>query len=411
MNKICPYVNEHQYKTETKSKDIRLRFKAIIALAEAGNAEAMYLYGYALLTGIWDLEGMKNDMAHGKLLPPTEDAKDDPYLVIPRDIAKAVEYLRLIADMPGYDGEFWKKQSQGILTYCQKNGLAGFFVGDIKVSYPNPAELDYEDERMLDDNAKSAVDCDSEDLEVCRRFVPLPDARSKMTDPKVAMFKNIAKNARDRCIFQAIGSILFVLTISVLVNSRYSAIGWGNFGISLIYAVAILTIPLSLFAKLFDVYGVKQKLPICSCGRIHEAYEAGMKEISGNHSNFEDPFEATPFLVKNLLTIKHLYFWLCTVLPIAIFICSFKYPEYCRFLNYMGSALHVGIFVFGYSFLTTLFDKKAPKWAEELGNVSMLITAVLFLFSFALDDTECSEEVEEFEAKKEIQKIVDGNDY
>ena len=140
MNKICPYVNEHQYKTETKSKDIRLRFKAIIALAEAGNAEAMYLYGYALLTGIWDLEGMKNDMAHGKLLPPTEDAKDDPYLVIPRDIAKAVEYLRLIADMPGYDGEFWKKQAQGILTYCQKNGLAGFFVGDIKVSYPNPAE-------------------------------------------------------------------------------------------------------------------------------------------------------------------------------------------------------------------------------------------------------------------------------
>ena len=110
---------------------------------------------------------------------------------------------------------------------------------------------------MLDDNAKSAIDCDSKIWKYVAALFPY-----LMFVPKWLIqsghVQEYRQNARDRCIFQAIGSILFALTISVLVNSRYSAIGWGNFGISLIYAVAILTIPLSLFAKLFDVYGVKQ---------------------------------------------------------------------------------------------------------------------------------------------------------
>ena len=154
--------------------------------------------------------------------------------------------------------------AQGILTYCQKNGLAGFVPGDIKVSYPNPGSLSYSDQSMLDANAKSHVESgDSEkvvDLE-SGAFVPLPDVRPKITDPKVAMFKNIAMNARDRCIYQAVGAVFFGFLShgAMLYYGSGSGVRWSDLGLSIIYITLILILPLAAFAKLFNVYGVNQK--------------------------------------------------------------------------------------------------------------------------------------------------------
>ena len=306
--------------------------------------------------------------------------------------------------------------AQGILTYCQKNGLAGFVPGDIKVSYPNPGSLSYSDQSMLDANAKSHVESGDSgkvvDLE-SGAFVPLPDVRPKITDPKVAMFKNIAVNARDRCIYQAVGAVFFgFLSLgAMLYYGSGSGVRWSDLGLSIIYITLILILPLAAFAKLFNVYGVNQKHPICSCGKIHKAYESGIKEISGDHSNFKDPFGKVPFLVMNLIFFKQLFFWLCGIMSIASFVCCLKFPAFSEFINLIGFGLPSGILIFFYSLMIVLFDKKVPECAQFLQNYSFIVSFALYFLFFVMDDTDCAEEAEGYEKRKELEMMAATNEY
>lgn len=414
------YINEVQYKTETSTRDARLKCRIISDLAEAGNAEAIYRHGFQLFTGLWDEEQMRHDMAFDQLLPPTDDAKADPYLILSRDIGKAVKHLKMVADMPVNVSFPLRNTAQGILSYCQKNELAGFSAGHIKISYEgnlDSLDLDFDLEIMLDENAKSAYESGGGDNKIrsieLSGFVTLPDARPKITDPKKAMFKNIAVKARDRCIFQSFGAVFVYLLLSMSFYFESSrAVGWQTFGISFLYAAVLFVLPLALFAKLFNDHGVKQKVPICSCGRIHEAYEAGIQEIGGNRSAFKDPFARTPFLVKNLVCFKQLLFWLYGILTIVGLVCYFLYPDFRKLIDSSRISATLATFVLIYSFLMTSYDKKIPACLDILGAyIPWLAFLVLYFFFFVLDDADCAEEAKGYETKKELEMMLAADNY
>lgn len=77
----------------------------------------------------------------------------------------------------------------------------------------------------------------------------------------------------------------------------------------------VLAWPLIIASLVFWTYGCKQSMPVCSCSAIRKAYKNNLDKLPENCRMVEDPFEKTPFWIRNSFHIRQ-------AVTLAIFIAS-----------------------------------------------------------------------------------------
>lgn len=352
--------------------------------AEAGVPASCISFARMLMTGIWDTEQMKIDCLCSRLLPPPQDSKLDPYLILARDPVRAIYYLRKVADLNDPDQTWSINQARNLIAFCQANGLAGFPPGP--VSYPNAERLPKEDEEMLITNAKNA-DTGVNGMPFYG-FVPLPNVRPEVPDPIGEIFQNVAISERDKCYW-----LMLAFTIASVVACvfRIELLIPG-----LILILVLIVLPFGIFYYLTDTYGVKQKIPICACQRIRLARELQLEEFPPEYSyNATDPFVDS---MKNLNSAKQWLFWTYLFAPIVSFGLLVTFNGILdRFaLSKPMKELYwwVPIFMFLIGSVTLAVEKRTPNWCrtsdgEDGGFIGMVVLAFCF---FCLHDSSCHDQ-------------------
>ena len=417
-----PVKSSSEFKT-----DIRTKVERLGELAESGNIRAASFYGEMLLKGVWDEEALKVDFIRGDLLPvPTEAKSDsnDPYLVLPRDPLKGVEFIKLAAFSTGQEHLYEVTRARCLLTYLQRKSLAGF--RNSALSFPYSEGLSLADRFTLDSCAKSfTVRGDEESV----GFVALPDVRPSINH-RTKMFELIAKNVRNRCFYQCIISIILASVFSwpfSVLNKTMP--GWMHFILFQVFNLVLYVIPLCLFAFFISVFGIRERKPICGCSQIKKAYKTFIEKLPVDCRVAKDPYESSSLIVRNLLHIRQFFFWSYMVIVlIALFLCMAG-VDFAKYLvnslpfsfattNYLP--LFLASFIFLNSSMVVLWDKKAPQLVcfytkdrhfvrshSGLGFAHLIIIALLGIFYFAFDDRDCSREIEKFEEQDEIEELKD----
>lgn len=385
MNKEL-YADEVQFKAAIRLKDTRLLINTIAGLADSGEVNSAEIFANLLLFGVWDVERIGFDMARGTLIPvPNDPGVMDPYLVLPRNVMRGVEYLRLVADQrintPAVS------EARNILRYLQEKGLAGFTAG--KVTYYSNGDLPPWIKKKLDENTGNAAGPGLEG-----GFVQLPNVRPEVENPKTRHFAHMAKKLRDRCMYHSAGaaSLVFLFFVSLFFK--------GTFDLKLYIKVALVLValyfgPLGIFAYFCNKFGVQEKMPVCCCDKIREAHEKALSKLPAECRLGPSPFDSAPFYVRNLLHIKQFFYWLQVVLVLALF-GSFMARIDAELIlgeNYLFFLI-AGLMVPIISSVILMWDKKTPSCVEDMGDCSHFINFFLSVIYFMFDDKDCCREIE-----------------
>lgn len=103
MSEPSVYLDTTEFINVLTIKDRRSMVKAIGSLAEDGNIHAANLYGDYLIQSVWEEEKMTVDFLYEKLLPKPLDPKNYPYLILSRDVQKAINLYHLASSNPEFD--------------------------------------------------------------------------------------------------------------------------------------------------------------------------------------------------------------------------------------------------------------------------------------------------------------------
>ena len=396
------YVDKARYENACNVKDLRSRSKAVVDLAETGEVEAIYLYGKMLIHGLWDKKEMAIDLAKNHYVPAPSDPNvvTDPYLIVARNVIKAISYFKMISDYPD-PSLYGVIKARKIIFFLQKEGLAGFEKGLFTYPKTSGNDLSNSEKYALRASAKSAT---TDDLEAKKNFIKRP----KVRNPKTEHFWHMATCVRDRCIVTSFALQFFLMFISGIfwVGSGGSPAGWTVFFKVQGFVVIAYIIPLSVFACLINKFGVKEKLPICTCDKIKEAHQMILRELPSEcKDNDSDPFESTSFCIRNLLRIKQFFFWAQFLFVIVFWIYCFKTePSFFSFNTYLADIISAGIIIIVTSSFLNLGEKKFPVCFQ---NKEPILIFLGFLF-FVFDDRDCCREIERLNERKEAEKFYNG---
>lgn len=365
--------------------NVRAEVQYLKDRCDAGNPESSIAYAMMLFKGVWDLEQMNIDSLCSCLQPPPADHRLDPYLVLPKDPARAVQILRRVYETAAPDQTFFKNQARDFLVFCQANGLAGFPAGVI--TYPDAQPISPQDADTLHMNGRSAnPDASSP---TTYGFIASRDIRPETADPIGDIFMNVAESSRDKSFW--IGLISTILSVVSCCFKQDIILP----GVLLILVFIVL--PFGIFYYLFDTYGVKQKLPICDCQRIRLARELTFEEYPPAYSqNAVDPFDSSP--VKNLLHIKQFVFWVYLFSPLIICALYFSAVSWNIALSHNNSESFVDLLwgaslvLFLVGIFTLAFEKKPPKSCEGVNDEGGISIIFISFFYCCLHDLSCHDQ-------------------
>ena len=395
-------------KTPKQSVEIIKRF------AEEGNIFAANIYGDMLMEGVWDIKRMQVDLIRGDLQEAAPNDIHDPYLLVARDPLKAVEFYRTAA----YSGENCKPRqlARAKLAFCMTKGYAGFTPTEeknlentfVKVDVPHSIQ------KFLTENARNhSIIPASNDTELANSFVPHPNVRPKVVNPKTDVFKHIAARMRDRCLFQII--ITQILSMMVFFYSF-----WRNSIFVMGCILATFTLPLALLAFLDHYSGYRHAMPICSCSKMVAAYKFATKDLPFDCKQDGDPFEKTPAYIRYSHTIKGIYFWFYAIASgIRAFLVLLGLYHNLTWLSGMDSRNPKVIFYItlplNFLILSLLFvcmDKKITlshigQTRDDTDSSNLLYFIIILVMSIISDDKDCELEYNRVTMKKGVDKFVD----
>lgn len=283
----APYINPVEYERITKMKASAERFNQLRAAAHAGNIQAAYAIGDALIIGAWDVKRMEVDLARGQLLPPTPNPNQDPYLCVPRDQYQAINYLKFCASYPNEDLAVEISLSRAFLAFMRKK---------MDIQYYGTGKLD----SFFDIGFTSITNNATHEERMSNPFMPFAFKRPEVLNPKTRMFTNVATVTK----LHAWIMVGLFHCIALMMSMFYLGSGYDSSvrGFVTIHAFVFVayTIPLLVFVYFCSSYGIGQTLPICSCSKIREARNLALAQLPDDCKvGEEDPFEKTPFIVRN----------------------------------------------------------------------------------------------------------------
>jgi hypothetical protein len=291
---------------------------------------ALLAYGDMCMGGFWDITGMQTILAmEHQLAPkaPVENPRADPYLLVPRNPQEAIAWYLEAAKIPATSSEATFR-----LALCQLFGLAG--LGPKNTVLENP-QLAYHKTRFsiskkgdnyfnqlvlfLKENGKSdPAKPKNMDLERgnAKAFFPLPDKRPAVEHPLMEPFKRVADSATERDSIAIV--ITLLLTIGLAIDdSKY---GFGMFDYlpgALVFWGILVAAPLLTFKSLVNTFGAQQRVPVCACKSLREAYRHRVALLPKGAPQRPDPFKVTSPLVRNLLYFKQCFNWALFVGPLV----------------------------------------------------------------------------------------------
>ena len=364
------YINTEEYRNALQIMDKREMVKVLKQLAESGNIHAANFYGDLLILGVWDEEKMAIDMARGQLIPPPLDSSKDPYLILPRDPDRASYFYVIAWCDPAFKTNLTYIRASDKTLFCIKYGLAGFQENE------NNAKpfIRFKDKEMLKKCAVNMLKDNSNEF----LFVPLPDERPNVLNPQTAVFERIAEAQKNKCKYE----IYFATAALILPHCIPDFSLFSLKIIASFFALTVLPYIASYYA--LESFGVKGKLPTCSCCKIREAHSNQMQKLPPDCRCISDPFETTNFFIRNFLNIKRIYLWIGIVLTIALFVlCIHRRP-----FNSWRIILHL-IFSFLVSCQSLMWDKIS---SDTFSDLFFMFPASLVFFCFP--DGYCAHELE-----------------
>lgn len=292
----APYVNKPEFEAASVIMQSAARISRMRALADAGNVQAAWWYGNLLMNGGWDTTRMEIDFLRNKVLPETPDPRQDPYLIVPRDQYAAVAYHKIAASYPDDKLCTEISFSRGILAFCRTKTDIGYY---------GNGQLDRFQVAFFEAMEKNA---DPKDRQA-NPFIPFPFKRPEIENPKTKMFTHIANSVYRRTILQLCLSGFYEVLFSFILGDMYPTdwiLNLLSFN-GLYFVVNMVPLFWTLFIASF--YGMKRSMPICSCALARKAHKDSIDQLPPDcRMGDKDPFETTPFFVRNSLTLMYALF-------------------------------------------------------------------------------------------------------
>ena len=370
------------------------------------------------MEGVWDIKRMQVDLIRGNLLMISCSTKTgsspsvDPYLLVARDPVKAVEFYRKTA-VSGEDCKV-RKVARSKLAFCMIKGYAGFTGTEEKDLDPIYRKLDISRhlKKFLTENARNYSSFAS-GVEAGNGFVPLPNVRPVVVNPKTNVFKHMAAKMRDRCLFQ----IIVTQVLSVLVFF-YSS--WSNATLLLGCILTAFTLPLVLLAMLNHYSGYQGEMPICSCAKIVAAYQFAIKDLPVDCKPDGNPFELTPAYIRYSHMVKGIYFWFYAIASgLRVFLILLGLYQNMSWLSVIDSRSPMAIFYitlpFNFLILSLFFvlmDKKLSfsnigQTHDDTDSSNLLYFIITLVMSIISDDKDCELEYKRITVKKGVDKFIE----
>ena len=388
---IQPHVDNASFLSALRIKDKRTMINVLSGLAHSGNIYAANLFGDLLLLSVWDEEKMGFDICRGMLIPPTEDPKNDPYLILGRDVKQAIYLYELACSNPDSFCScpaFISAKSK--LDYCLRKGLAGF---QANKSLPK-SEIGVNSRVLLDRYAKNMGN------EASGEFVAVPDVRPKPVNPRNEMFKHFARVQRDRCVYQII-FILLIFGFLKVKNGDYFQINY--------VLLSAFIIPLTGCFLIYKKFGLEQKLPMCSCNEMRRAFFNQDDKMPFECKSPTDPFATSNFFIRNFGTLKKIWFWLLCVYSIAALVAMINGYDLIGFTDKpkIEYIFDICIAILLSTFLLA-WEKKLPEFCTNLGQAQLVVMVLAGVFFFFFEDNDCSNEIDRINEKTSpFQEIID----
>lgn len=286
------HINSSDFRNALETQNGIERVECMKSLADKGDAEAAFWYGHVLLCGLWDIEKMTSDTAHGRLLPPTETPAQDPYLLYPSDQVKAVYYFKIAASCY-FKNQQVVKEAQEILDYFEAKSNFGHKSYDEVAREGALNKLESNFYRKLSKRNGGVFGPKIDPL------LPWPFSRPKVENPRTIVFEAMASKLKTGIEFQIFFSILSGLVFAP------AFIGYGTFGPQSMASNFFIILPVLLVLYGISHWCIKRRnLPCCQCRKTRKLYELYRGRLPKDVEIESDPFSKAPFLVKNLVAIK-----------------------------------------------------------------------------------------------------------
>ena len=306
---------------------------------------------------------MYNDLARGQLLPATPDPDNDPYLIVKTDQYLAVEYFKFCAKAPIQFAPIEVVYSCCLLEYIQKR---------VDIQYHETKSTGHDYDIYWD----IAIETASEADKARNPLIPYESKRPFVANLKKIIFINAAADAKSRAIYI---SYFFLAIVAFLSLSLW--MGGDGFVAVIklnIFGFFFFTLPLLIFSYICQVYGIDKSLPICSCSKMRAAYKSAFGDLQEEcRISDQDPFETTPFVIRNIQTIKQVLFGFYFVGTLVVTgLVNLKYLDYYsikKFIDYK-IMFHSLLFMIFFPFVVFFFDKE--------------------VFSCSSDDSSCASQLE-----------------
>lgn len=375
------------------------RLKIFVELVEGLAREQKHtlaadIYGDLLMAGVWDTIKMEVDRIRGQTVP---SGPSDPYLILPRDPLRAVEFYKQAAG--GNEDCEARDRARSKLAYLQKKGLAGF-AKNSAVTYPSTKRLKTTLTEFLDKNAVSFKG---------GPFVPLPNVRPNIPDSKTFLFRRLALNMRNRCFLQ-------MIIVELIATFGFVYSFWSNAALLFGFVTSGIFLPLLIFANINHYYGVLEGMPVCNCPVIVNAYELSVKHLPLDCRREGNPFETTPSYVRLSHFIKILFFWVYAIFAaVRVVLLIINLHGIMKWLGIMDAWDPKGVFFVSMpinflviSLMLVFWDKKFawPTFSgSEAGNQqtnlddsrnsnNFLYLIISVLVSVLAEDRDCKNELD-----------------
>lgn len=341
-NKMASYYNLKEYQKVLNLENIQQQVDQMKYLADRGNVQAAYWYGDGLMRGIWDLPRMELDFACGKLLPPTANPREDPYLFGQRDQMRALEYIKRVACFQE--------------VRCVEAEIAGGLIAYIRLSRP---EIGFTPKRFTDRHFVKLFEGQAKTIPPAEArvnpLIALIFVRPQVYHPVSKIFLGFSAEIFKHLLFEAILTCLFpsVYITVLLYNDELEKVDfvWMFLGLVIFFWPALTMNFLNFF------YGIMQRLPLCSCPEIKAAYELRIKRLPQDCLPKQNPFESTSLILRHFNQFKQNYYIFFLIISIIMGVSrlAIKTEEY---LN-ISWPLYLSIMIMGFIVPVSvlLFDK------------------------------------------------------
>lgn len=293
--KMTSYEDAKEYEKALSIFDGTKQIFHMKQIADKGNVQACYWFAEVLMQGGYDITRMELDFVRKGLLQRTSDPTQDPYLIVPRDQFKALEYYKKCSNLAGSTVEAIK--SGGLLAYCRAKKID-----------TEPGLKRKSDAFCVKQIESSIKKASPQDL-ASNPILPCPFKRPEIFHPRSKMFPNFATNLNttNSIEFLVFFYTLFVAAFIDFFRNNLIFVAFRNY-LNLVFFLFIL--PGIWFSIINYFYGIHQRMPLCSCPLMRKAYalrQEALPEDCRDSSEQDSPFVQTPWPIRNLYSARLVY--------------------------------------------------------------------------------------------------------